>query len=428
MKSLFLLLLLFSMQLFGSAPAILELEIQGAIGPASSQYLHEGIKKAVDINADMVLVKLDTPGGLSTSMHEMIQDITNARIPCIMYVAPRGARAASAGTYLMYASTVAVMAPGTNIGAATPISLIPTNNAKIKEISTSEKKAINDATAYIKSLAEMSDRNVTWGLDAVQNAKSISAKEALQIGVIDFIAENTKELIAKLDGKVVKIANESLTLKTKGATIIAYEPDWKTRFLYMITNPNIAYILLLVAMYGIFFELMNPGMVLPGVVGVISGVIALYALNMIPFNYAGLLLIILGISFMIIEVFVVGFGVLGVGGVLSFAMGSLLLFDANTLGNSVSIPLVIAFSLASLAFFILVIRLFVSARDSKVVSGVEEMVGLHAEVIDVSDEGYRVECHSEVWNAVSEEKLTIGQRVEVLAISGLELKVKSIEE
>jgi len=428
MKSLFLLLLLFSMQLFGSAPAILELEIQGAIGPASSQYLHEGIKKAVDINADMVLVKLDTPGGLSTSMHEMIQDITNARIPCIMYVAPRGARAASAGTYLMYASTVAVMAPGTNIGAATPISLIPTNNAKIKEISTSEKKAINDATAYIKSLAEMSDRNVTWGLDAVQNAKSISAKEALQIGVIDFIAENTKELIAKLDGKVVKIANESLTLKTKGATIIAYEPDWKTRFLYMITNPNIAYILLLVAMYGIFFELMNPGMVLPGVVGVISGVIALYALNMIPFNYAGLLLIILGISFMIIEVFVVGFGVLGVGGVLSFAMGSLLLFDANTLGNSVSIPLIIAFSLASLAFFILVIRLFVSARDSKVVSGVEEMVGLHAEVIDVRDEGYRVECHSEVWNAVSEEKLTIGQRVEVLAISGLELKVKSIEE
>ena len=428
MKSLFLLLLLFSMQLFGSAPAILELEIQGAIGPASSQYLHEGIKKAVDINADMVLVKLDTPGGLSTSMHEMIQDITNARIPCIMYVAPRGARAASAGTYLMYASTVAVMAPGTNIGAATPISLIPTNNAKIKEISTSEKKAINDATAYIKSLAEMSDRNVTWGLDAVQNAKSISAKEALQIGVIDFIAENTKELIAKLDGRVVKIANESLTLKTKGATIIAYEPDWKTRFLYMITNPNIAYILLLVAMYGIFFELMNPGMVLPGVVGVISGVIALYALNMIPFNYAGLLLIILGISFMIIEVFVVGFGVLGVGGVLSFAMGSLLLFDANTLGNSVSIPLIIAFSLASLAFFILVIRLFVSARDSKVVSGVEEMVGLHAEVIDVRDEGYRVECHSEVWNAVSEEKLTIGQRVEVLAISGLELKVKSIEE
>ena len=428
MKSLFLLLLLFSMQLFGSAPAILELEIQGAIGPASSQYLHEGIKKAVDINADMVLVKLDTPGGLSTSMREMIQDITNARIPCIMYVAPRGARAASAGTYLMYASTVAVMAPGTNIGAATPISLIPTNNAKIKEISTSEKKAINDASAYIKSLAEMSDRNVTWGLDAVQNAKSISAKEALQIGVIDFIAENTKELIAKLDGKVVKIANESLTLKTKGAAIIAYEPDWKTRFLYMITNPNIAYILLLVAMYGIFFELMNPGMVLPGVVGVISGVIALYALNMIPFNYAGLLLIILGISFMIIEVFVVGFGVLGVGGVLSFAMGSLLLFDANTLGNSVSIPLIIAFSLASLAFFILVIRLFVSARDSKVVSGVEEMVGLHAEVIDVRDEGYRVECHSEVWNAVSEEKLTIGQRVEVLAISGLELKVKSIEE
>ena len=247
MKRLLLLLFLTLSPLFAASSIVVELEVKGAIGPASSEYLKGGIEKAVNEDAQMILVKLDTPGGLSTSMREMIQDITNSHIPVIMYVYPKGARAASAGTYLMYASNVAAMAPGTNIGAATPISMLPTPSGTKEVLSTPERKAINDATAYIKSLAELSDRNVSWALDAVVNAKSISAKEALRIGVIDIVAEDVHDLLGKLNGRVVKVSNSKVVLDTKGAIILRYEPDWKTKFLYMITNPNIAYILLLIA-------------------------------------------------------------------------------------------------------------------------------------------------------------------------------------
>lgn len=426
MKRLLLLLFLLLSPLFATSSIIVELEVKGAIGPASSAYLKGGIETAVREDAKMILIKLDTPGGLSTSMREIIQDITNSHIPIVMYVYPKGARAASAGTYLMYASNVAAMAPGTNIGAATPISIMPTPEKN--EISTLERKAINDATAYIKSLAELNDRNVSWAIDAVQNAKSISAKEALKIGAIDIIASDIHDLFDKLEGRKVKVSNDTVTLEMKNSIILKYEADWKTKLLYIVTNPNIAYILLLIAVYGIFFELMNPGAVLPGVVGAISGIIALYALNMIPFNYAGLLLIILGISFMVIEVFVTGFGVLGMGGVISFAFGSILLFDAKTLGESVSIPLVIAFSLVSLAFFIMVMRLFLSSRAAKVVSGAEEMIGSIAEVVAIDDEGYHVMCHSELWNALSQEKLVVGQNVQVIGLNGLTLNVTPTQE
>jgi membrane-bound serine protease (ClpP class) len=430
MKKLFLLLFLTLLPLLAAPSTILELEIKGAIGPASSEYLKSAIAEALHKNAQMVLVKLDTPGGLSDSMHEMIQDITNSPMPVIMYVSPKGARAASAGTYLLYASHVAVMASGTNLGAATPVSLMPTTNVTgaNNQTTTLEKKALNDAMAYIKSLAELNDRNVSWALDAVQKSKSISAQDALSKGVIDLIADDMQELLKKLDGRVVKIADKMITLNTKNAVIFNYEADWKTNFLSVITNPNIAYIFLLIAIYGIFFELMNPGAVLPGVLGAISGVIALYALNIIPFNYAGLLLIVLGISFMIIEVFVSGFGILGIGGVISFAFGSVLLFDADTLGNSVSIPLVVAFSLVSLAFFILVMRLFLSSRSAKIVTGIEDMVGSLAEVVEVHEKGYHVLCHGEIWNATSSSKLEVGQKVKVMELSGLELSVKPIKE
>lgn len=425
-----LLVLLFIVPLFAAPSTVVELEIKGAIGPASSEYLKNGIDSAIKQDAQMVLVKLDTPGGLSTSMREMIQDITNAPIPVVTYVYPKGARAASAGTYLLYASHVAAMASGTNLGAATPVSMMPNQGASEskKQSSTLEKKAINDATAYIKSLAEMNDRNVSWAIEAVKNAKSISAKEALSLGVIDLIADDTKELMTKLDGRVVKVQGKNTTLDTKDATISKYEANWKTKFLSTITNPNVAYIFLLVAIYGIFFELMNPGAVVPGVLGATSGVIALYALNILPFDYAGLLLIILGISFMIIEVFVSGFGILGIGGVISFAFGSVLLFDADTLGNSVSIPLVIAFSLVSLGFFIMVMKLFLSSRSAKVVSGSEEMLGASAKVLEVNGDSYRVLCHGEIWSAQSSEQLVVGQRVEVSELLGLVLKVKPIKE
>lgn len=431
MRRLIFLLLLITLPLFATTPTIIKLDIKGAIGPASSSYLKNGISFATAQNAQIVLIELDTPGGLSTSMREMIQDILNSSIPVVTYVYPKGARAASAGTYLLYASHVAAMSPGTNLGAATPINMMPSpkmSDSNSSSISTLEKKVINDSTAYIKSLAELNDRNVSWAIKAVREAKSISAQDALKLGVIDLMAQNTKELLSKLDGRVVSISGNSLTLNTKGSLIHNFEPDWKTRFLSIVTNPNIAYIFLLIAIYGIFFELMNPGALIPGVIGLISGVIALYSLNMIPFNYAGLLLIILGISFMVAEVFISGFGILGIGGVISFAFGSLLLFDAQTLGSSVSIPLIIAFTLVSLAFFILVFRLFLKSRSSKVVTGAQEMLGSIAEVIKPNEDGYLVHCHGETWSATSQEELIVGQRVQVIKLSGLILEVKPIKE
>ena len=432
MKHLLFLLALIFLPLLSSSSTIIQLEINGAIGPASSAYLKDGITTAIDKNSQLILIKLDTPGGLSTSMREMIQDITNSPIPVVTYVSPKGARAASAGTYLLYASHVAAMSPGTNLGAATPVNMMPSpkvaDSNSSGTISTLEKKAINDAVAYIKSLAELNDRNISWAVDAVLKSKSISAKEALRIGVIDIMADDIDELLSKLDGKSVKVSNKTVVINTKTATIEYFEADWKTALLSIITNPNIAYIFLLIAIYGIFFELMNPGAIFPGVVGIISGVVALYALNMIPFNYAGLLLIMLGIAFMVAEVFVAGFGILGIGGVISFSIGSLLLFDADTLGSSVSLPLIIAFTLVSLAFFILVMKLFVGSRSLKVVSGAEEMIGLVGEVVEVNEKGYYVHCHGETWSATSASKLVVGQRVEVIELSDLILKVIPIKE
>jgi len=432
MKRLFFLLLFLVLPLFATTSTIIKLEIKGSIGPASSYYLKEGMAAALQQNAQMILIELDTPGGLSTSMREMIQEITNSTFPVIIYVSPKGARAASAGTYLLYASHVAAMAPGTNLGAATPVNLMPT--PKLPDLNSSsspsalEKKVINDAMAYIKSLAEMNDRNISWALEAVKEGKSISAEDALRFGVIDLMAEDTNALLRKLEGRNVTVSGKKLILKTKGTQIQTFEPDWKTQFLSIITDPNIAYIFLLIAIYGIFFELMNPGSIFPGVIGVISGVIALYALNMIPFNYAGLLLIILGIAFMVLEVFIAGFGILGIGGVAAFAFGSMLLFDAQTLGSGISIPLIIAFSLVSLGFFIFVVRFLLKSRRVKIVTGIDEMVGATAEVLESKKDEYRVRCHGEIWYATSDSMLEVGQYVRVKSLSGLVLHVKPIEE
>ncbi len=431
MKRLFFLLLIIFFPIIASTSTVIKLEIKGAVGPASSNYLKEGMAAAVQDNAQMVLIELDTPGGLSTSMREMIQEITNSTLPVITYVSPKGARAASAGTYLLYASHVAAMAPGTNLGAATPISLMPVpkmTDANTSAPSSLEKKVINDAMAYIKSLAELNDRNITWAMEAVKEAKSISAKDALRYHVIDMMAENSIELLSKLDGTRLRVSGKEVILSTKNALIHPFEPDWKTQLLMIITDPNIAYMLLLIAIYGIFFELVNPGAIFPGVIGVISGVISLYALNMLPFNYAGLLLILLGIAFMVAEVLIAGFGILGIGGVAAFAFGSLLLFDTDTLGSGVSIPLIIAFTLVSLAFFIFVIRFLIKSRSVKIVTGVDEMIGSTAEVLESSEKGYRVRCHGEVWYAESDSALEIGQKVCVESLSGLVLHVNPIKE
>ncbi len=431
MKRLLFLLLIITLPLLSAAPNIMKLNISGAIGPATSAYIKSAFSSAKTQNINIILIELDTPGGLSTSMREIIQDILNSTIPVVTYVYPKGSRAASAGTYILYASHIAAMAPGTNLGAATPVNMMPSAtqaDSNSSKISTLEKKAINDAMAYIKSLAELNDRNVSWALDAVKESESLSAVDALKFNVIDMIAEDTNELLDKLDAKIVKISNKNIILNTKNANILTYEADFKTRFLSIITDPNMAYIFLLIAIYGIFFELMNPGAMVPGIIGTISGVIALYSLNILPFNYAGLLLIILGISFMIAEVFVSGFGILGISGVISFAFGSVLLFDAQTLGSSISIPLIIAFTLVSTAFFILVMKLFVNSRSAKVVSGAEEMIGSIAEVTKVNGDEYYVHCHGETWSAKSKSKLSVGEMVKVSKLSGLTLEVKPTKE
>lgn len=427
MKKLIYIFLFLLLPLLSQAGTVTHLRIEGAIGPASSSYLSKGFSYAHENNSSAILITLDTPGGLLTSMREMIQDVLNSPIPVIMYVSPQGAQAASAGTYLMYASHIAAMAPGTNIGAATPVSLIQPPQAKDLNLSISamEKKVINDSVAYITSLAQLRDRNISWAVKAVREGKSLSAQDALKYGVIDIIANSEDELFERIEGLAFKVSEKIIILSIKPAKHLYYEPDWKDRLLGIITNPSIAYILLMLGIYGIFFELMNPGSIYPGLIGLISGVMALYALNLLPFSYAGLILIVLGISLMIAEVFVSGFGILGIAGAISFALGSLLLFDAKTLGEGISLPLIISFSLSSLAFFLLLIRFVLSSHSAKVVSGKEEMIGMKAEVIKKQGEFYRVHCHGEIWTAHSDKELQSGDIVYVESISGLTLNLRS---
>jgi membrane-bound serine protease (ClpP class) len=359
-------------------------------------------------------------------MREIIQEILNSPLPVILYVSPQGAQAASAGTYLLYASHIAAMAPGTNLGAATPVSMIsPASIDQNLTASAMEKKVLNDAVAYITSLAQLRDRNVTWAEQAVKEGMSTSAEDALRYGVIDLIASSEKELFEKLEGREVQISGTLFTLSFKDAEHLYYEPDWKNRFLSIITNPNIAYILLMLGVYGIFFELMNPGAVYPGIIGLISGVMALYALNLLPFSYAGLLLIAIGIALMTVEVFVSGFGIFGIAGAVSFALGSVLLFDADTLGEGVSLPLIIAFCIASLAFFMLLLRFVFSSHSAKIVSGAEEMISMPAEVIAKEGEFYHVRCHGEIWRAKSDAELHSGDIAYVDSVSNLTLNLRS---
>ena len=426
----FLFLFMIAVSSLFATANITHIKIQSSISPASSAYLQDALKHAKSKNSKILLIELDTPGGLAVSMREMIKTILNSKIPVVVYVSPKGAHAASAGTYILYSAHFAAMAPGTNIGAATPVAMMQPPKTKDLNISTSttlEKKVLNDAMAYIKSLAELRDRNVSWALQAVKEGKSLSAKEALRAGVIDTIAEDTADLIGQLNDKTVKVADKKVVLDTKDFIVSYFEQNWKVKFLMAVTDPNITYILLLIAIYGIFFELMNPGSVFPGVVGLISGVMVLYALNLLPFNYAGLLLMFLGIAFMVAEVFIVGFGILGIAGLIAFVLGSLLLFDAQTIGSDISISLIIALSLVSLAFFVLVIRFIVSSKSTKAMTGVQEMIGSKAFVIKKMEKGYLVHCHGEVWDAISDESLEDGQEVQVESISGLVLSITSKE-
>jgi len=421
-----------------NANNILHIKIDDAISPATHKYFNDAFIEANKIDSKLILVELDTPGGLVTTTREMVQEILNSKIPIVMYVSPKGARAASAGTFLMYSSHIAAMAPSTNIGAATPVSLGGTNPIspqkkekeaeKTKDVQDAmQKKVLNDTIAYIKSIAEHKNRNVQWAIEAVKEGKSISAKEALAKNVIDYMASDIKELLLKIDNKKIKVNDNEIILDTKNANIIFFEASWKTKVLMSISNPNIAYIFLILAIYGILFEMMNPGSIFPGVIGAVSALIALYALNILPFNYVGLLLIFLGIALMLAEITVSGFGILGIAGVTSFALGSFLLFDEKTLGIGISYPIIIAFTLVSLGFFGYLLSFLIKVRNEKSTIGIENLLGKKAVVVSYSNSEYKIMYEGELWSAISEEQLDENDEVLIEKIDGLTVQIRSIK-
>jgi membrane-bound serine protease (ClpP class) len=452
--AIFLMAIFWPLSLAAAPAPVLVLTINGAIGPATADYVHRGIEHARAQGAQLLVLQMDTPGGLDTSMRAIIKDILAAPLPVASFVAPGGARAASAGTYMLYASHIAAMAPGTNLGAATPVQIIGGGGAGDKDKGEDRaqggkgdagkdagetgksggksgvlsgdamtRKMVHDASAYIRGLAQMRGRNAEWAERAVREAVSLSAAEALDLKVIDIVADDVPQLLQRLDGRKVKVAGSEQVLATAGVVATAFAPDWRTRFLSVITDPSVAYILIMLGIYGILFELYNPGMVLPGVVGAISALIALYAFQMLPVNYAGLALIVLGIAFMVAEAFLPAFGSLGIGGLIAFVIGSVMLFDADIPGFGIPFALIGGFAAASAVFLMLVVGVLLKSQRRPVVSGREELVGAPGVVLeDFEHEGW-VRLHSENWRARAATPLKAGQRVRVAAIDGLTLDV-----
>lgn len=417
------------------------LELKGAVGPAASDYIHRGIDKAWAKRGKLIILRIDTPGGLDTSMREIVKDLLQSPLPVVSFVAPSGARAASAGTYIVYASHVAAMAPGTNLGAATPVRIgggLPMPKApgtKDKEgeekktnvenrTSTMSEKIVNDAVAYIRSLAQMRGRNAEWAEKAVREAASLPAEEALKEGVIDLIANDVDGLLAKLDGREVVVLGQTRRLMTSGLKVVAIEPDWRTKLLGTITNPNIAYVLLLIGIYGLLLEFYSPGVLVPGVTGAICLLVSLYAFQLLPINYAGLALILLGLALMTAEAFAPSFGVLGIGGTAAFVIGSIMLLETDVPGFGISWTLIGSIAAVSAGFFILVMMMLVRSRRRPVVSGPEEMVGSTGQVIDWEGHAGTVRVHGEVWKARAAKALDAGRPVRVEKIDGLTLVVQ----
>lgn len=415
---------------------VFQLTIEDVIGPATDDYVERAIETATLQQAELIVIRMDTPGGLDSAMRSIIKNITNSSVPVAVYVAPTGARAASAGTYILYASHIAAMAPGTNLGAATPVQIggisppdlqkgkdktAPDNNK-----STLQQKIINDAVAYIRGLAQLRGRNQEWAEKAVREAASLPAGDALKNNVIDILATSTADLLKQIDGREVFVQGQKRQLKTAGLTLKEINPDWRSRFLSVITNPNIAYILMLVGIYGLIFEFSNPGAIVPGTVGAICLLLALYSFQLLPINYAGMGLILLGIALMVGEAFEPSFGVLGIGGVVAFVIGSIILMDTDVPGFGIDISVIVTFAIISVVMFVFVIGMAMKARRRPVVSGMEELLGSEALVIEAFEQKGRVNIHSENWSALCDTPLQKGQHVKVIGIKGLTLQVEPL--
>ncbi|MEH2509991.1 membrane-bound serine protease (ClpP class) [Nitrobacteraceae bacterium AZCC 1564] len=418
-------------------PALM-IEIDGAIGPATARYVKEGLTTARERSAEVVILRLNTPGGLVTSMREIIADVLGSSAPVIGYVAPSGAHAASAGTYILYATHIAAMAPGTNLGAATPVQIggplpgLPGKDGKDKKGDAQQpaskdamaEKATNDAVALIRSLAELRRRNADWAEKAVREAASLSASGALEAKVIDLVARNPTELLQQIDGRTVELAGGDVRkLATKSLTVERLDPGWLIRFLSVITDPNVAFILLIVGIYGLIFEFSTPGAIAPGVIGAICLLLGLFALNMLPINYTGLALIVLGIAFLIVETFNPTV-VLGLGGVAAFVLGAAMLFKIEAPGYRLSWIVVVIAAAMIFSLTVVVLGSLWRARRNPARVGGQAMRGLTAEVLDWSGSEGHVFAQGERWQAHGAEALAPGETVEVAGIKDLTLVVR----
>lgn len=399
------------------------MKIDGSINPATASFIHDGIEKAKKEKASCLLIHLNTPGGLLKSTRVIVSDMLDSPVPIVVYVSPGGAHAGSAGVFITLAANIAAMAPGTNIGAAHPVALQAAMD------STMNEKATNDAAAFIRAIAQKRNRNLEWAENSVRRSFSYSETEALENSVIDLIAKNEQDLLNRIDGKQVELDAETITLQTKNASIEQIEMGFIEKLLDLISDPNIAYILLLLGMYGIMFELYNPGAILPGIVGVISLILAFYSMHSLPINYAGLALIIFGVILFLLEIKIVSHGLLAIGGVISLLLGSMMLIRSGSSLEMVRISrtVIVAATAVSALFFLFVIGFGIKAQRLKVVTGTEALIGDIAEVIDLLDPTGTVKVQGETWNAESlSGVIGKGQKVRIKEMRNLKLYVEPV--